>query len=152
MKPILKILNYITSLGGKAPIVLTRLLRYACSSFFAVGVDYTLLLFFVEILNFYYLSSAGVAFVIAHSVNYLINRIWGFKGTRTHIMRGYLFFIFFGVLGLFLTIPLLKFFVEYLNIFYFVARVFVTIIVGIVDFTLNYFITFQMRKIDFKKV
>ena len=145
MPKLIDILNFVTSLGGKAPKNLTRLFRYAGSGLVAVTIDYSLLLLMVEGLRIYYLIAAGISFLSAHTVNYLINRSWGFKDSKTSMARGYFLFIFFGVLGVLTTVLLMRFLVENLRIFYFVARVIASLAVGFINFLLNYFITFQMK-------
>lgn len=146
MVKIMNILNYITSLGGRAPKTLTRLLRYAGSGLLAITIDYSLLILFVELFHVYYLIAAGFSFLTAHTVNYFVNRAWGFKDTKAPVARGYFLFIFFGITGVFLTVLLLGFFVEHLHIFYLLARVIVSIMVGFINFALNYFITFQIKE------
>ena len=86
------ILNHITSFGGYLGAGSTRFLRFATSSSFTLVIDMILLFFFVETLNIFYLIAAGLSFTISTSINYAINRNWGFQGTVTGFFKGFMLF------------------------------------------------------------
>ncbi len=137
--------NWLTSYGGRWPVYITRLLRYSAIGTVAVILDLLLLFVFVEFLHIFYLVAAAMAFIIAHSSNYYVQREWGFKETEQGIKRSYVYFISFGIMGIFLTIGLLAFMVEYLGLNYLFARWLVSLIVGGFMFFLHYRITFRIR-------
>jgi len=146
MKKFMEPVNLITSLGGRSPIYITRLTRYGVAGGLTLVLDIVLLFILVEFLGIYYLLAAGTTYVIAHSTNYFIQRNWGFKESKSHVFKGYVYFIFFGILGIFLTVSLLAVAVEKLELNYLLGRWFVSIFVGLVLFVLNYNITFKMGK------
>ena len=138
-------INWATSYGGRFPIYITRLLRYSTIGTVAIILDLILLFIFVEFLHIFYLVAAAMAFIIAHSSNYYVQRVWGFKETKQGIKRSYIYFISFGIIGIFLTIGLLAFMVEYLGLNYLFGRWLVSLIVGVFMFFLHYRITFKIR-------
>lgn len=144
-------LDKITTWNGKAPQIITRLSRYSITGIISGTVDLILLIILVELFNIYYLLAAAVAFMATHSMAYLINSKWGFRDSTAGRIKGYYYFIFFGVVGIGLTIILLRIGVELLNIHYIIARIFVGIIVGIYNFSMNFFITFKMGLDIWKK-
>jgi putative flippase GtrA len=144
MKRVGSFINKVTSFGGRLPIYLTRLFRSSVSGGLAFAFDILLLYVFVEFLHIYYLISAGGAFVIAHSSNYVVQRMWGFRGTKANLFGGYLCFALFGSLGIILTVGLLAVAVEIFSLNYLLGRVLVSLIVGLLLFILNYIFTFKM--------
>ena len=137
-------LNWTTSLGGRFPIYLTRMNRYALTGIIAIIIDYGILAFLVEILQFYYLAAVATAYTIAHSLYYLLSRKWAFKGTKSEIKKAYFYFIASGITSLFMTIIIVGALTEIANIYYFTSRILTSAIVGIFNFIFNYFITFKM--------
>lgn len=141
-------LNSATSLGGRAPNVLTRYFRYAITSIFPAGTDYVLLILFVEVLKIQYLISAGAAYVIGSVVGYSLNRKWGFKGTKTSHKRGFSLFFIINTLSGIAVLGLLAFLVEVLKMHYFLANFISCALVGVLNFLLNYYITFKIHEIE----
>jgi putative flippase GtrA len=147
-----KTADYLTSLGGYASVTSTRFLRFATSSSFTLTIDMLLLAIFVEIFGIYYLSAAGLSFIISTSINYFINRNWGFKGTVTRVFKGYALFLLFSIFGIALTVFLMWIFVEKLFFYYIIARIIVAMIEGSLTFIANSVFTFKMPKeLEIKK-
>jgi len=139
-----KFLDYITSFGGRASVTLTRFLRFGVSSSLTLIVDIILLIFFVEFLAIYYLIASGLSFAISTSMNYLINREWGFRGTTTGLLHGYFLFLFFSFFGILLTVSLMWLFVDIFGMYYLWARVVVALIEGSLTFLAHHHFTFKM--------
>ena len=110
------------------------------------ALDLVLLIILVEIFHIYYLLGATITFIATHSLAYFINMRWGFKDSTAQKMVGYYYFIFFGVIGIFLTIFLLRLSVETFKIHYIPSKILVGIITGIFNFSMNYLFTFKMKK------
>jgi putative flippase GtrA len=139
-------LNYTTSLGGRASVTFTRFLRFGTSSSFTLMIDIIFLVLLVEVFLINYLVAAGLSFAISTSMNYLINREWGFRGTTTSLLNGYFIFLFFSLFGIGITVGLMWFFVGLLGLYYILARVIVAIIEGTLTFLANNSYTFKMPK------
>ncbi|MFH1290298.1 MAG: GtrA family protein [Nanoarchaeota archaeon] len=136
--------NHVTSFGGRAPAVLTRFFRYIVSSGSTLVLDLLILGFFTEIVGLYYLVSVAISYTSSTTVNYFINRNWGFRGTKTKVIKGYVLFLAFGVFGLLLTLFLMWVFVDLVGIHYSLSRIIVAIIEGTILFILNSIFTFRI--------
>lgn len=144
MKRVLNVLNSVTSLGGRLPVQATRLVRYATSGTLTALMDLFGLFFLVEFVGLYYIYSAMISFVLAHSLNYTINRNWGFKGTKSSVSEGYFYFIFFGIIGIIILTLSLSVLVELVGLHYLISKIIITASFGIFNFILNYSISFKM--------
>ncbi|MEK6819967.1 MAG: GtrA family protein [Nanoarchaeota archaeon] len=123
---------------------LKRFLKYSVSGGTAFAIDLTLLFILVSFLEINYLISVGAAFLFATSVNYTINKVWGFRDTKVSIKKSYLYFMSLATLGVLLTVTLVGILVERFEIYYLLARIFVAGILGIFNFAMNYRFTFRM--------
>jgi len=144
LKKIHHLLNYATSLGGRASITMTRFLRFGTSSSFTLMIDMLILFILVEFFGILAFIGAGISFTISTSINYFINRSWGFKGTLTGVIKGYSLFLFFSILGIALTVFLMWIFVDVLEVHYLISRIIVAIIEGTLTFIVNSIFTFKM--------
>lgn len=121
-----------------------RLGRYFLSGLATFIIDVAILFVLIEWFKVYYLFAAGVAFVIAITMNYFVNRKWTFTETKTHLAHAYLAFMAVAVLGLCLTILFLAFLVEILHFHYITARIMAAIFIGLWTFILNSLLTFKV--------
>jgi putative flippase GtrA len=124
---------------------ITKFIKFAITSGIATLADIFVLWFLTSIIGVFYLISATIAFILGSSLNYSINYIWTFKGTKTNKIKGLISFILIGAGGLVLTILLMAFFVEILNIHYLIARILSAFFVLIWNYTLNSIITFRQQ-------
>jgi len=139
-------LNKITSLNGKAPKTITRLMRYGTIGIFTGLIDLIIFILLVEIFQLHYLSSALFAFLSTQTFAFLLNLKWGFKDSNAKKLNAYYYFTAIGLICLVLTIFLLEYLVEVLGIYYIFSRIIAEIIVGILGFLMNYVFTFQTKK------
>lgn len=144
LKEVSRFLDWATTLGGLAHPRITRFLRYNVAAGIATVVDFVLLWLFTDVAGIYYLISAAMAFAIGSGINYGINRVWGFKGTKTGIVKGYISFLLIGLGGLFLTVGLLAFFVEVLNMNYLIARILAVFFIVFWNYFMNSWLTFKL--------
>lgn len=140
---LLSSLDSITALGGYLPAPVARLFRYATAAGIASAVEITFLWFLTGFIGIFYLFSAFLAFILGTTLNYNINRFWGFRGTKRRFTKGLALFITFGTIGLVLTLALLALFVEVFHIHYLIARIIVLFIVGMWNFSMNSYVTFR---------
>ena len=130
-------LDSVTSLGGAAPAVLTRFIRYLVASSSTLLLDLFLLGFLTEFFGVYYLVSVGFSYTVSTTINYFINWKWGFKETKRHVAVGYVLFLAFGIIGLWI-------FVDIAGLHYSLSRIIVAIIEGAILFVLNSTFTFRI--------
>jgi putative flippase GtrA len=126
-----------------------RLSRYALSSGLSVGIDFGLLFIFVHFFSWHYLGAATLSFTLGHSINYLVSRHFNFKHVDREHLLAYLLFVGFGLIMLGVTLILLGLTVSKFGWHYLVAKLVVGLIVGMLNFLFNYYITFKAHLVDF---
>jgi len=75
---------------------ITKFIKFAITSGIATLADIFVLWFLTSIIGVFYLISATIAFILGSSLNYSINYIWTFKGTKTNKIKGLISFILIG--------------------------------------------------------
>ena len=129
---------------ARVPNIIKRFIKYTIFSSSAFWFDLLLIFLLVKFIHIHYLISAGGAFVIAHSLNYALNRKWNFYETKESLSKSYAKFIAFGFICLAFIILSLGFIVEVFKINYLIARILIAFFVGFVNFSFNYFVSFRM--------
>lgn len=129
---------------SKTPNIIKRFAKYTIFSSSAFWFDLLLLFLLVQFVKINYLAATTGAFIVAHSVNYSLNRKWNFHETKEGISKSYATFITFGLLCLVFIVFSLKFVVENFHANYLLARIAIALFVGFVNFSFNYFISFKM--------
>jgi len=141
-KKISSFLNYTSSLGGRTNPQTTRFFRYTLTGGLSTSFDFLLLFIFTEFLGIYYLVSAIIAYAIANTLNYSINRNWAYKGTKRKPWQGYIIFLVINFTTLLIIVVLLSILVEFFGVYYLVARIAVGVVIGILNFIANARISF----------
>lgn len=98
----------------------------------------------VELFNVYYLIAAGIAYSLSSTLHYYLSAKYVFVQSKAP-MNLKSFFIFFGigVVGLIMLESLMFYFVENLNLYYLVAKVFATGIIFSYNFLSRRFLLFK---------
>lgn len=120
-----------------------RFLKYNVAAGIATLFDLFFLWFFTELIGIFYLISASLAFLIGTLINYLINRFWNFKDSKTKLLLGFFSFATIGITSLLITVLIMYFFVELMNVHYFIARIIALIATVIWSYILVSLITFK---------
>lgn len=124
----------------KAAVLLGR--NTVVSTFvFLLGL--VLLWLLVEFAHVDKVFAAGLTFLIANSLHYVLGRAWIFRGTQRGVLPGYGFFLINALIGLGITVGLFALLIRYTNVHYLGARVLVSIVAGLVMFLLNAVLNFR---------
>lgn len=123
---------------------LLRFLRYALVGGSTLAFDLLLLYVLTTYIGIpYYLATPG-AFLVAVSINYLISRKFVFRGTvRSHHV-GYTVFISMALIGALVTTTGVALLVTYLHLYFMLARLAVSVIVGMGNYLFNLFFNFNV--------
>jgi putative flippase GtrA len=97
----------------------------------------------VEILRSDKVFAAGVSFLAATSLHYIVARKWIFAGTARGLASGYGYFVIIAAVGLVLTVLMFAAINLWTPLNYLVARVLVSMVVGLVMFGLNALLNFK---------
>jgi putative flippase GtrA len=87
--------------------------------------------------------AAGIGFVTANTLHYLLGRTWIFRGTERGRASGYALFLINAGVGLAVTMALYAAILEFTSIHYLVARVIVSLVAGLIVFVLNAVFNFR---------
>ena len=88
-------------------------------------------------------GAAGIGFVIANSLHYILGRSWIFRGTDRDVGTGYIFFLANSGVGLLLTMGLYAALLHLTHRNYLVTRAIVSLFAGLVVFLLNALFNFR---------
>jgi len=121
-----------------------RFSKYFLIGFSTFLFDLLLLYFFTDFLLINYLVSAGIAFIIAVSINYYFSRKFVFTKTLRKMDHGYYAFLIISGVGLFFVVALMAFLVEILSFNYLISRILVAGIVGIWNYLMNLYFNFKV--------
>lgn len=139
----------------EVPVQLVRLVRYSISGGTTMLLDFLILITLVEKIGLHYIAAAVTGFLVAHTLHYTINRKWAFRDTKTRLMKGYEYFMAFGIGNAFLLALLMSLLVGHFGIYYLLAKVICLTTLGVANFVLNYVITFgkgeEIKRIFFKE-
>jgi putative flippase GtrA len=125
---------------------ISRFLKYASIGFSTFGLDLLLLLVFTSILNLNYILSAGIAFVLAITVNYLFSRRYVFYGTLRSARTGYFGFLLIASGGFLFVTGLMYVCVGRLGLNLYLSRVIVAGLVGIWNYVMNLYVNFKVTE------
>lgn len=126
------------------PRALERFIRYGMVGGSTLLIDLTILYVLTEIFSVHYQIGIAIGFLIAVSINYLVSRRWVFKHTDRGFLMGYVFFIKFALVGLFLTMSITWYLVEILGIYYLASRLGAAGIVGVSNYLSNLYLNFRV--------
>ncbi len=99
--------------------------------------------FLTRICHLQYLLAALCSFIIVVSWSFYINRKWTFRHTGTDLRRQYIKFFTANSISAALNLTLLFLTVDYLNIYDLLAKIIVSVTVGLFNFSLNKAWTFK---------
>ena len=112
----------------------------SCSVFvLGLGVLYAL----VQWAGFPEVPAAGIGFLTANTLHYLLGRAWIFRGTDRGRASGYALFLINAGVGLAVTMALNAALLELTSLHYLTARVIVSLFAGLVVFVLNAVFNFR---------
>lgn len=120
-----------------------RFLQYSSVGFASFITSLLTLFLLVNYFKVYYLTATAVGFIVGVSLNYTLNFRWVFRDSRERFAKRHAYFILFGAVTIVLTLLLMKFFVDIINVYYLFARTIAGGIVGILSFLMNSLFTFK---------
>lgn len=87
--------------------------------------------------------AAGVGFLVANTLHYLLGRYWIFAGSQRKLASGYVLFLMNSGVGLAVTMALFWVLITFSPMHYLVVRVVVSVFAGLVVFALNAALNFR---------
>ncbi len=121
-----------------------QMLRYAVVGGTGAIVDLGALYILTEFFHFYYLWSTTLSFIVSALLNFYFNRRWTFKSSG-NTKKQLLIFSFVATSGVVLNGFIMYILVDWLKIYYMLAKVFSVGIVTIWNFLWNKYLTFKVK-------
>ena len=131
---------------GKTGNTFLQLFRYTFVGGFAFLIDFGTLAFLTEVMHVYYLISAGIAFLLGLTVNYVLSVRWVFNSRK--LENQWLELLLFAVIGL-VGLGLNEFFIwvftEIFLIYYLLSKIITTVIVYFWNFFARKYLLFNKQ-------
>ena len=108
------------------------------------ALDLALLSLFIDVFHLYYVVAAGVAFVIATALNYVISRRYVFTGSERGVRSGYLLFLLIGGVGVLIITTLMYVLVDVFAFHYLISRILIAGVVGWWNYLMNLHVNFKV--------
>lgn len=121
-----------------------QMLRYAVVGGTGAIVDLGALYILTEFFHLYYLWSTTLSFIVSALLNFYFNRRWTFKSSG-NTKKQLLIFSFVATSGVVLNGFIMYILVDWLKIYYMLAKVFSVGIVTIWNFLWNKYFTFRVK-------
>jgi len=129
---------------GKTNNTFHQLIRYTFVGGLAFIIDFSTLFFLTNYLNLYYLISAGIAFLLGLTTNYLLSISWVFaRRTVENRKLEFMLFMLIGIIGLALNELFLWFFTDILLMYYLISKIITTFFIYLWNFFARKFILFN---------
>lgn len=119
-------------------------MKYAAVGISTFSIDLVLLFVLTDFFEIQYLASTAIAFLAAVSLNYLFSRRFAFKGTERKPMSGYINFVQIALVGIALTTCFMWLLSVHTELNYFLIRMVIAGIVGMINYFSNLYINFKV--------
>jgi len=142
-----EIFNYLKNLMGYWHYrrkVIDEFFRFALVGILGTLINLSILYIFTEFIGIYYLVSAIIAFFVAVTHNFILNKIWTFKEKINHLFtKKYIQFFIVSIFSLVINLIFLYIFTEFLSIYYMISQALAIGISFIANFIGNKIWTFK---------
>ena len=122
----------------------TRLAKFIVVGALTFSLDLLLLYVFIDGLLWNYILATGLAFAIAVSINYVLDRRWVFKGTLRSVKEGYFFFLAIGCVGMAIAMSGMFVLVGMFHLHYVYSRIAIASMVGLWNYVMNLYVNFKV--------
>lgn len=119
-----------------------NLILYGVIGGFSAGIDFVVFYSLTNILGVYYLVANIFSVTIGITISFILNKKYNFK-VKDRVLKRFLIFISIGFGGLLLSSTLLYFFVDILILDKIISKILSIVLVVLIQFILNKFITFK---------
>jgi len=126
------------------PLAVIRFFRYASVGFSTFLLDLLLLYVLIDLFLMNYVFAAGVAFLVAVSINYAISRVYVFKRSTRDVKTGYVNFLSIALVGLAFVMGGMYVLVSLYGFNYVISRVSIAGLTGFWNYLINLYVNFQV--------
>lgn len=122
--------------------LIKRTSKYTLFAVLGFLIDIAVIYLLVEYLATYYLLAIIIGFVAGHSTSYTMNKRHNFRDSRNSIKKSYSYYIFFGIITIFLITFLVYISVDFFGLNYLYSRIIIGLILSIIFYIINSKIAF----------
>lgn len=142
-----EILHYLKNLLGYWPHrrkVIDEFFKFGLVGVLGTFFNLLILYIFTEFVGIYYLISAIIAFFIAATHNFILNKLWTFKEKINYLFaKKYMQFLIVSIFSLIINLIFLYIFTEFFNIYYMISQALAIGVSFIANFIGNKIWTFK---------
>jgi len=120
-------------------------IRYVLVGGLATIIDWMVFYILVILLGLYYQFSLVISFSLGATTNYAFNKIFTFKCKSRKIISQFSLFSVIAVISLLLSMFLMFFLVDIILLEKMLSRILTTVIMLIINYSMNKYITFNKR-------
>ncbi|NVN96689.1 glycosyltransferase family 2 protein [Candidatus Nomurabacteria bacterium] len=124
--------------------VIYEFIKFSCVGLIGTFVNISVLYLFTDLYNIYYILSAIIAFIVAVTINYILNKLWTFNEKLSYyLVSKYFNFFAVSLMALSVNLIFLYVFTEYFKIYYIFSQVIAIGLSLIINFIGNKIWTFR---------
>lgn len=129
---------------------LRQIIKFGIVGATNIALDVVIYYFLTRHLHLYYLIAASISFVIVMTWSFNLNKRWTFKGQKVIKKVGvqYIEFLLINAFVMALNAGILFLLVDFGHIYDLISKIVASMVVGLVNFLFNKFVTFK----DFVKI
>ncbi len=120
-----------------------QILRFVITGALSAGLEFLTLIILVEHYQINILSANVVAFIVANVLNYALSRSWVFEKGRHSTSKEFIAFVIVATIGLGLNQLIMWIMVDYMAVYYQIAKIFAIGVVVIWNFVAKKKLVFQ---------
>jgi len=117
--------------------VLKQVVKFGIVGVSNIIADVAVYWLFTRFVHLYYILASIISFLAANVWSYFWNRRWTFRDNSRAVIRQYLKFLTANIVAILLDIGILFILVNFLRLDDILAKIIASIVVGLINFTLN---------------
>lgn len=126
-----------------------QVFKFLVAGSFAFGVNIAALYIFTDILGVYYITSTVLAFLIAFSVSFTLQKFWTFEDRSKDRLHEQLpLYLAMQVASVSINAALMYIFVEYFHVWYIFSQMIISLAIAVIVFFLNKKYIFKTQEIE----
>lgn len=125
--------------------------KFLISGSIAAGVDFLFIFIFFDVVKLRLEFSVALAFVLAFGVSFSLQKFWTFKDNSKKVGKQAVLYFSVALFNLFLNTFAVKFLVEKMHLWIYIAQAIVAFCIGMCNFIISRYFIFKIQHKDLKK-
>lgn len=120
-----------------------QFIKFCLVGFTNLSIHLFLFFLLTRFAGLHYVFASIIAFIIAVSWSFLVNKKWTFRKDDNNHKEQYLKFFIANIIAFIINVSLLSFFIEILHLYDILAQLVASVICAFINFAINRFWTFK---------